>query len=55
MYSGNWQKCEREYICEDLKKPYRERELYGYKADEEDPFYLVNWVEKLDLICKSDA
>ena len=52
-FSENWQECEREKICEDVESKTFKITAYKPKMDDED--YLDNWVDKLDLMCLSDA
>lgn len=44
--TGEWRECSKQEICD------RHLPKDKYRADESDPEYFDNWVEKFDLLCE---
>ena len=47
--AGKWSNCTKDLICKSKKHG----EYITYRAIQDDPEYLVNWVDKLGLLCES--
>ena len=47
--AGKWSQCSQQQICKGKKNG----ENVSYRAVSDDPEYIVNWVDKLGLLCES--